>query len=71
MKDYGKPVFISKELNPTEHAIENEILQTRREMIKTGINPKKLRTRNLVLQIEDIRNWANVPIIGNDTNSNE
>ena len=71
MKDYGKPVFISKELNPSKHAIENEILQTRREMSKTGTNPKKLRTRNLVLQMEDIRKWANVRTNGNVTNSNE
>ena len=31
LKDYGKPVFISKKLNPSEQAIENEILQTRRK----------------------------------------
>ena len=49
-KDYGKPVFMSKELNANEKAIENEFLQTRREMIKTGTNPKKLYI--LVFQIE-------------------
>ena len=41
MKDYGKPVLISEELIPSEQAIENVILQTRREMIKTGSNLKK------------------------------
>ena len=60
MKDYGKPVFISKKLNPSEQAIKNEILETRREMIKTGTNLKKLRIRNLVLQIEDNRKGTNV-----------
>ena len=39
IKDYGKPVFISKKLNPSQQANKNEILQTRREMIKTGKNP--------------------------------
>ena len=71
MKDYGKPFFISKELNPSEQATENEILQTRREMIKTGTNPKKLRIRNLVLQIENNRKWTNVLMNDDLTISNE
>ena len=71
MKDYGKPAFISKELNPSERAIEKVIPQTRREMIKTGTNPQKLRIRNLLLQIEDNRKWTNVHINENVTNSNE
>ena len=35
MKDYGKPVFISEELNPSEQAMENVILQTRRLVLQT------------------------------------
>ena len=70
MKGYGRPVFV-RELNPSEQAIENEILQTRREMIKTGTNPKKLRIRNLVLQIDDNRKWTNVELKEIVTNSNE
>ena len=42
MKDYGKPIFIGKELNPNEQIIQNKILHTRREMIKTGTKPKNL-----------------------------
>ena len=34
MKDYRTPVFISKELNPKEQKIENELLQKRREKFK-------------------------------------
>ena len=71
MKDYGKPVFISKELNPSERSIENEIIQTRREMIKAGTNPNKRRIRNLVLEIGDNRKRTNVQINENFTYSNQ
>ena len=44
LKDYGKPKFISKELNPEEQAKENEMLQMRRTLINQGTSAKSLRT---------------------------
>ena len=47
MKDYKTPVFISKEINPDEQAVENDPLQKRREMITNGIEASEIRIRNL------------------------
>ena len=66
LKDYGKPVFISKELNPEEQAKENENLQMRRTLINQGTSAKILRKRNLVLQKLTDKNWVYL-----DSNENE
>ena len=41
LKDYGKPVYISRELNPDEITIENELLKQRRDLINKGIACKR------------------------------
>ena len=46
LKDYGKPVFIGKELNPEEQANENEILQMRRTIINQGTSVKSKNTKS-------------------------
>ena len=66
LKDYGKPVFISKELNPEEQAKENEMLQMRRTLRNQGTSAKSLRIRNLVLQKLTDKNWVDP-----DSNENE
>ena len=60
MKDYRTPVFISKELNPEEQKIENELLQKRREMLKNGINKNQIRIRNLKLQQNIDKKWVDI-----------
>ena len=60
MKDYRTPVFISKELNPEEQKIENELLQKRREMLKNGINKNQIRIRNLKLEQYNDKKWDDI-----------
>ena len=40
LKDYGKPVYIIRELNHDERTIENEIPKQRRDLIKKGTPAK-------------------------------
>ena len=60
LKDYGKPVFISKESNPEEQAKENEMLQMRRTFINQGTSAKILRIRNLVPRKLTDKNWVDL-----------
>ena len=46
MKNYGAPVFISKELTNEEAAIKNESLKKRRELINQGQKKKDFSVRN-------------------------
>ena len=66
LKDYGKPVFICKELKPEEQAKENEMLQMRRTLMNQITSAKSLRIRNLVLQRLTDKNWVDL-----DSNENE
>ena len=66
LKVYGKPAFISKELNPEEQAKEKEMLQMRKTLMNQGTSAKFLRVRNLVLQKLTDKNWVDL-----DSNENE
>ena len=58
MATYEKRVYISRELNPDEKQTENNILQLRRSLLNSGINPSELRTRNLRLQQKIDNKWV-------------
>ena len=57
LKGYGKPVYISRELNPDEITIENELLKQRRDLINKGTPAKDLRVNNLKLLRRDGLKW--------------
>ena len=50
LKDYPVKLFISRELNEKEYALENLLLKKRREMITNGKDSSCLRIRDLILQ---------------------
>ena len=68
LKTYTKSIYVSKELNPNEQILENNLLLKRRELIIAGTDPKKLRVRNLTLQKEENKKWINIDL---ETPNNE
>ena len=63
LKDYGQPVFFSKELNPEEQAKEDKMLQT--DIKKSRCKCQKSKNRNHVLQKLTDKNWVDL-----DSNKN-
>ena len=50
LKSFLSPVFLSRELDPKEQLIEQQVLLKRREIIlKEGIDPEELKVRDLKL----------------------
>ena len=42
LKEYGKPIFLSRALNREEQTLEHELIKTRRELINAGESPKNI-----------------------------
>ena len=62
MKNYKLPIFISKELNPEEQAVENDLLQKRRQMLESGTKSNEIRIRNLKLQQQIDKKWVDINV---------
>ena len=62
MKNYKMPIFISKELNPEEQAVENDLLQKRRQMLESGTKSNEIRIRNLKLQQQIDKKWVDINV---------
>ena len=62
MKNYKMPIFISKELNPEEQAVENVLLQKRRQMLESGTKSNEIRIRNLKLQQQIDKKWVDINV---------
>ena len=62
MKNYKMPIFISKELNPKEQAVENDLLQKRRQMLESGTKSNEIRIRNLKLQQQIDKKWVDINV---------
>ena len=58
METYEKRVYISRELNPEEKQIENEILQLRRSILDSGVNPRERPIPILRLQQRSDNKWV-------------
>ena len=56
------PIFISKELNPEEQAVENDLLQKRRQMLESGTKSNEIRIRNLKLQQQIDKKWVDINV---------
>ena len=56
------PIFISKELNPEEQAVENDLLQKRRQMLESGTKSNEIRIRNLKLQQQNDKKWVDINV---------
>ena len=62
MKNYKMTIFISKELNPEEQAVENDLLQKRRQMLESGTKSNEIRIRNLKLQQQIDKKWVDINV---------
>ena len=62
MRNYKMPIFISKELNPEEQAVENDLLQKRRQMLESGTKSNEIRIRNLKLQQQIDKKWVDINV---------
>ena len=62
MKNYKMPIFISKKLNPEEQAVENDLLQKRRQMLESGTKSNEIRIRNLKLQQQIDKKWVDIKV---------
>ena len=62
MKNYKMPIFIRKELNPEEQAVENDLLQKRRQMLESGTKSNEIRIRNLKLQQQIDKKWVDINV---------
>ena len=62
MKNYKMPIFIRKELNPEEQAVENDLLQKRRQMLESGTKSNEIRIRNLKLQQQINKKWVDINV---------
>ena len=60
LKNYKMPIFISKELNPEEQAVENDLLRKRRQMLESGTKSNEIRIRNLKLQQQIDKKWVDI-----------
>ena len=52
LKEYGKPIFLSRALNREEQTLEHELIKTRRELINAGESPKNIKIRDLKLIVK-------------------
>ena len=62
MKNYKMPIIISNELNPEEQAVENDLLQKRRQMLESGTKSNEIRIRNLKLQQQIDKKWVDINV---------
>ena len=62
LKDYPVKLFISRELNEKEYALENLLLKKRREMITNVKDSSCLRIRDLILQERVGNTWEKMDI---------
>ena len=62
MKNYKMLIFISKELNPEEQAVENDLLQKRRPLLESGTKSNEIRIQNLKLQQQIDKKWVDINV---------